>query len=73
MNKKFYKEIGNTIKIGRAKKSITQQRLADLAGYSRQTIAKIELGHQHINLEQLDKIYKLLDIKLHIELPQNDL
>ncbi len=34
----------NTLKVQRAKKNITQQKLAELIGVSRQTINAMELG-----------------------------
>ncbi len=59
-------KLKNNIKLGRVKADdITQQRLADLVGCSRQTINSIEKGKFNPSIELVLKISKAL--KLPVE------
>ncbi|MBZ9633224.1 helix-turn-helix transcriptional regulator [Clostridium sp. FP1] len=45
----------------RSKYNLTQTQLAKMLGVSRQHISAIELGHNKISIDILEKIYLLLD------------
>ncbi|MCD6091180.1 MAG: helix-turn-helix transcriptional regulator [Bacteroidales bacterium] len=51
----------NSIKVERAKKNITQARLAELANVSRQTINAIELGKYNLSTILALKIALIFD------------
>lgn len=51
----------NSIKVERAKKNITQAKLAEMAGVSRQTINAIELGKYNLSTILALKIARIFD------------
>ncbi len=51
----------NSIKVERAKKNITQAKLAELVGVSRQTINAIELGKYNLSTMLALKIASVFD------------
>ncbi|WP_373493251.1 helix-turn-helix transcriptional regulator [Aquiflexum sp.] len=64
----------NTVKVERAKKDMTQQDLAELAGVSRQTINSIESGKYVPSTVLALKICKVFQVKLDeiFELEEGD-
>jgi len=57
-------KIGMRIKELRAKKGISQQRLAELLGVSRPAISQIETGERKISAEELDSLAKIFNISI---------
>lgn len=55
----------NSIKIERAKKDITQGKLAELVGVSRQTINAIELGKYNLSTILALKIANVFEESIH--------
>jgi putative transcriptional regulator len=55
----------NSIKVERAKKNITQARLAELVKVSRQTINAIELGKYNLSTSLALKIAEVFDCSVH--------
>lgn len=51
----------NSIKVERAKKNITQAKLAEMAGVSRQTINAIELGKYNLSTILALKIARIFE------------
>jgi putative transcriptional regulator len=64
----------NSIKVERAKKNITQARLAKLAKVSRQTINAIELGKYNLSTILALKIARIFDKNVNdiFELEESD-
>ena len=58
----FLKRIGRNIKAIREKKGITQTELADLCGYERSTLNRIEAGGSNVTAKTLLKIAKALEV-----------
>lgn len=65
----------NSIKVERAKKNITQAKLADLVGVSRQTINAIELGKYNLSTILALKISRVFELTVNeiFELEDSDL
>lgn len=55
----------NSIKVERAKKNITQAKLAELVNVSRQTINAIELGKYNLSTILALKISHVFDQSVH--------
>ena len=64
----------NSIKVERAKKNITQARLAELVKVSRQTINAIELGKYNLSTILALKIAQVFNESVHniFELEESD-
>lgn len=64
----------NSIKVERAKKNLTQARLAELAGVSRQTINAMELGKYVPSTVLALKLAKIFDCPVEeiFELEEKD-
>ena len=64
----------NSIKVERAKKNITQAKLAEMAGVSRQTINAIELGKYNLSTILALKIARIFDTSVNdiFELEEGD-
>ena len=64
----------NNIKVERAKKNITQAKLAELVKVSRQTINAIELGKYNLSTTLALKIAHIFDRSVHdiFELEESD-
>lgn len=56
--------IGNHIRAARAEVSLTQEKLAELAGMDRQSINRIEQGHQAALVDNLIRIADALGVPL---------
>ena len=57
--------MGKRIKLLRSIREMTQEQMADSLGMSRQRYARIENGTNHVTLEILSHIAKLLDVTVH--------
>ncbi len=57
-------KFGSRIKQFRSTKGITQEKLAELSGLSRQYIGDVERGIRNISLVNIQKIANALEIKL---------
>jgi transcriptional regulator with XRE-family HTH domain len=57
-------KFGSRIKQFRSIKGITQEKLAELSGLSRQYIGDVERGVRNISLVNIQKIANALEIKL---------
>lgn len=64
----------NSIKVERAKKNITQAKLAEMASVSRQTINAIELGKYNLSTILALKIARIFDTTVNavFELEKED-
>ena len=60
----FLKRIGRNIKSIRENKGITQTELADLCGYERSTLNRIEAGGSNVTAKTLLKISKALAVEV---------
>ena len=58
------KAVGQRIKTARAKKGLTQDQLAELAGLNRVHLYRIETGRQSMTLRTLKIIADALDVKM---------
>ncbi len=58
------KVVGRKIKAIRAKKGVTQDQLAELAGLNRVHLYRIETGQQSMTLRTLKIIADALDVKM---------
>ena len=56
--------VGRNIKAARAKKGVTQDQLAELAGLNRVHLYRIETGRQSMTLRTLKIIADALDVKM---------
>jgi putative transcriptional regulator len=55
-------QLGNTIKVQRAKKNLTQEQLADLVHVTRKTINTVEKGHFVPSTVLALKLARALDV-----------
>ncbi len=58
------KIVGGNIKAARAKKGLTQDQLAELAGLNRVHLYRIETGQQSVTLRTLKLVADALDVKI---------
>ncbi|TND09823.1 MAG: transcriptional regulator [Bacteroidetes bacterium] len=58
----FLKKIGRNIKAIRAEKGVSQTELADLCGYERSTLNRLEAGGSNVTAKTLLKIAKALGV-----------
>jgi transcriptional regulator with XRE-family HTH domain len=56
-------ETGFRIRVARETKGLTQEQLAERAGYARASIANIEAGKQRLPLHMLYELAVALDVK----------
>jgi transcriptional regulator with XRE-family HTH domain len=56
--------IGDRIRAARLESNLTQEKLAELAGVDRQSINRIEQGHQAALIDTLIRIADALDVPL---------
>lgn len=61
------KNLSLIIKSTRKKAGISQEELADLAGVGKTLVFNLENGRTNVHFENLLKVLKVLNIKLHIE------
>lgn len=59
------KKVGMNIKIERIKRSISQEKLAEMAEISSSTMGTVERGEKSASVQTLAKIADALDIKLY--------
>lgn len=64
MSERILMEYGQAIRRMRQKKSISQERLADLCGLHRTYISDIELGKRNVSLENIEKMAIALGMKI---------
>ena len=65
----LYEEVGKRIKNRRKHLQLTQERLAQLLGLSRASLANIEIGRQNLLLHRLYQIAATLDVEIVDLLP----
>lgn len=65
MSKKFLKTIGKTIKILRKEQNLSQEKLAEKLGISRNYMGMIERAEVNIPILTLYKISKTLEIETY--------
>lgn len=58
---------GNLLKQERMKKKISQQELAELSGFTKRAIAYWESGKRKMTLENAEKVFGALKMRLTIE------
>ncbi len=63
MSKRFLKIIGNNVKFTRKDNGLSQEKLAELTGYSRNYIGMIERAEANPPIDTLCKIAKILKIE----------
>lgn len=66
MKKKINEEVGLNIRRIREKRSLSQEKLAALAGIHRVYMGQIERGEKNIGVVNLEKIAKALDVDIRI-------
>ncbi len=59
-----WRKRGMRLKQIREKRGWTQERLAEKVGVSRVTIARIEIGNRRPSLELLERLAKVLKVKV---------
>lgn len=64
MSKVFLKKLGKNIKNIRKRKDLSQEKLAELVGITRNAIGMIERGETNAPILTLYRIFKALDIDL---------
>jgi len=64
MERAFYELVGKNISDLLARKEMTQQSLADVLGISRQVMCKIINGQKAINIIEIDRISKALEVSI---------
>lgn len=64
MKKNVLIRFGEKVRALRIKKGLSQEQLADKAGFHRTYIGMIERAEKNITLENIDKISKALDCKI---------
>lgn len=62
-------DIGSIVREYRLRNNITQEELAILANLSRKVIIDLEKGKASIQFTVIEKILKVTDLKLWIEIP----
>lgn len=63
---------GNLLRSARAKKGISQARLAELAGVPRSTVERIEAGTRQPSLVTLSRLLAAVDLEMRIRLEDYD-
>ena len=63
---RFLEQFGESVRIYRQQKGLSQEKLAELAGIDRTYVSPIELGKQNPSLEVIYKIAQVLDTPLSI-------
>ena len=63
-DKEVFEIIALNIKVGRTKKRLTQEKLAELICVHEKYIGRIEAGKQNITIKTLNKIANALEIDL---------
>lgn len=58
---------GNLLKQERIKRKMSQQELADLSGFTKRAIAYWESGKRKMTLENAEKVFEALEMRLVIE------
>jgi transcriptional regulator with XRE-family HTH domain len=56
--------LGDRIREARTAQKLSQEKLAELAGLDRQSINRIEMGHQAAVVDNLFRIARALDVPL---------
>ena len=64
MKKDVLIQFGEKVRALRLKKGLSQEQLADKAGFHRTYIGMIERAEKNITLENIEKISKALDCKI---------
>ncbi len=64
MENNFNKKLGQRIKELRVAKNLKQSQLADILEMERSNLTRIERGNQRPNDENLEKIAKILNVKI---------
>jgi len=64
------KTLANLIKSGRKKAGLSQLELAELAGVGKTLVFNLEKGQVNVQFENLLKILRVLNIKIHAEAPE---
>ncbi len=64
------KTLANLIKSNRKKAGLTQLELAELAGVGKTLVFNLEKGQANAQFENLLKILRVLNIKIHAEAPE---
>ncbi len=63
------KTLANLIKSSRKKSGLSQLELAELAGVGKTLVFNLEKGQANAQFENLLKILRVLNIKIHAEAP----
>jgi HTH-type transcriptional regulator / antitoxin HipB len=62
-------ELPEIIKFHRKKSNLTQKGLADLAGVGKTVIYNLEKGKSSVQYDTIQKVLKVLNIKMNFESP----
>ena len=62
-------QLGAIVRFHRKKSGLTQERLAVLAGVGKTVVFDIEKGKDSIQLDTLQKVLNVLNIRLNLESP----
>jgi transcriptional regulator with XRE-family HTH domain len=58
-------EFGKAVYMLRKSKNLTQEKLAEIAGFDRTYIGRIERGERNITLKNIEKLAKALNVSIH--------
>jgi len=68
----FLQRFGRRLKVLRLERDLTQQQLADAAGFDRTFIGKLERGESGVNVDRLDDLARALGLTVRDLLPKDD-
>jgi transcriptional regulator with XRE-family HTH domain len=65
----LYRAFGNLVRLGRARRDLSQEELGRLVGLSRTSITNIEKGRHHLVIHQLLAFSRALKVPPEVLLP----
>lgn len=68
----FLQRFGRRLKVLRLERDLTQQQLADAAGFDRTFIGKLERGESGVNVDRLDDLARALGLTVRDLIPKDD-
>jgi len=68
----FLRRFGRRLKVLRLERDLTQQQLADAAGFDRTFIGKLERGESGVNVDRLDDLARALGLTVRDLIPKDD-
>jgi DNA-binding XRE family transcriptional regulator len=68
----FRRRFGRRLRVLRLERDLTQQQLADAAGFDRTFIGKLERDESGVNVDRLDDLARALGLTVRDLLPKDD-